>query len=218
VSSPSGVTNYTNSALYGGSTGALGIYAYSAFNSAAHFESAGQIYYTLFVKSDFSGSSGGYPFAATNGSNYFDVDNYGDGHFTGYVEATGYYNDVRARDGHRFGAYNSAATRAQIEDVGSAQLVGGRTTVRIDRALAQTIDFSSAYHVFLTPDGDASLYVAQKTPGGFVVRETHGGRSTLSFDYRIVARPVGASSARLPERVRTVPQQLSQATTGRPHR
>lgn len=48
----------------------------------------------------------------------------------------------------------------------------------------------SAYLVFLTPQGDANpLFVAQKMPSGFFVRESKGGRSMLFFDYRIVAQP-----------------------------
>jgi hypothetical protein len=46
-------------------------------------------------------------------------------------------------------------------------MVGGVANVGIERAFGSTID-RNAYHVFLTPDGDASLYVAQKTPAGFV--------------------------------------------------
>jgi hypothetical protein len=76
-------------------------------------------------------------------------------------------------------------------------MVGGVANVAIDRAFGSTID-RSAYHIFLTPKGDAALYVAQETPAGFVVRETHGGRSTLEFDYRISARPIDALNDRLP--------------------
>jgi hypothetical protein len=53
--------------------------------------------------------------------------------------------------------------------------------------------------VFLTPDGNShGLYVTQKTPAGFVVRENDNGRSTLDFEYRIVAAPLGDRSAHLP--------------------
>ena len=51
----------------------------------------------------------------------------------------------------------------------------------------------------MTPNGDTNgLYVAMRTPTGFVVRETRGGRSTLSFDYRIVAHQYGGTGLRLP--------------------
>jgi hypothetical protein len=78
-------------------------------------------------------------------------------------------------------------------------MVGGVANVAIDRAFVSTIDRNSPYHVFLTPMGDTrGLYVSVKTPSGFEVREAQGGRSTVSFDYRIVARPLDANGDRLP--------------------
>jgi hypothetical protein len=53
--------------------------------------------------------------------------------------------------------------------------------------------------VFLTPQGDCNgLYVAQKSSAGFEVRELRGGRSSLTFDYRIVAKPLHDRSTKLP--------------------
>jgi hypothetical protein len=52
----------------------------------------------------------------------------------------------------------------------------------------------------LTPLGDRrGLYVSRKTTSGFQVREIEHGRDSLDFDYRIVAHPLGADTARLPE-------------------
>jgi hypothetical protein len=86
----------------------------------------------------------------------------------------------------------------ELEDVGDAQLVNGRAIVHIDAKLADVMDRRAAYHVFLTPDGDSKgLYVAQKTPTSFVVAEQQGGRSTMEFDYRIVATPYGHVRERL---------------------
>jgi len=72
----------------------------------------------------------------------------------------------------------------------ASQLSGSIARIR------STID-RSAYHVFLTPDGDASLYVAQKTPSGFIVRETRGVSATLDFEYRIIGRSIDAKNDRL---------------------
>jgi hypothetical protein len=100
-------------------------------------------------------------------------------------------------------ARNQSAS--QIERVGDGQLVGGRAYVAIDSDLVRGMDASQKYHVFVTPEGDCNgLYVSAKTRSGFTVRELHGGTSTLSFDYRIVAsalpvnlpRPVGGGSGR----------------------
>jgi hypothetical protein len=86
-----------------------------------------------------------------------------------------------------------------MEDFGEGQLTNGSAYVRIDRAFANAIDQSSDYLVFITPDGDSKgLYVTMRSPNGFEVRESGGGRSTLQFSYRIVAKPYGSTEARLP--------------------
>jgi hypothetical protein len=95
-------------------------------------------------------------------------------------------------------SYSARTTAPVMEDFGEAQLVNGRGYVRLDPALSDVIDNRTAYHVFLTPEGDGNgLYVSQKTPAGFTVREQHGGRSTLSFEYRILAKPVDDDAKRL---------------------
>ena len=58
----------------------------------------------------------------------------------------------------------------------------------IDPDFAAVIE-TDDYHVFLTPEGESDgLYVSARTSGTFEVREQAGGRSTLSFSYRILAR------------------------------
>jgi len=90
------------------------------------------------------------------------------------------------------------ATQPVLEDYGEAQLVNGSASVKLDPAFAETISDRSPYLVFLTPDGDSrGLYVTQKTMEGFVVRENGGGTASLTFDYRIVAKPAGATRGRM---------------------
>jgi hypothetical protein len=85
-----------------------------------------------------------------------------------------------------------------MEDFGSGQLQNGVAVVTIDAAFAETVSGDSSYHVFITPNGDSKgLYVIAKTPTTFEVRESGGGTSTLSFDYRIVAKRRGYESKRL---------------------
>ena len=100
--------------------------------------------------------------------------------------------------GQRVLTYAAESTSASLEDVGTGHMVGGTASIALDRAFGSLID-RNHYHVFVTPEGDAALYVAQKTPSGFVIRETHGGRSMLDFEYRIVSRPLDAANTRLPE-------------------
>jgi hypothetical protein len=108
-----------------------------------------------------------------------------------YVRTTGSSGTSRM-------AYSARSAAPDLEDSGEGQLVNGRGFVKLDAALADVIDKRNAYRVFLTPEGDSNgLYVTQKTLTGFVVREARGGRSTLAFDYRIVAKPVNENATRL---------------------
>lgn len=94
--------------------------------------------------------------------------------------------------------YAMEAADNWFEDAGSAQLTNGRVTVPLDRTFAQTVNGEMDYHVFLTPNGDCEgLYVASKGAGEFEVRELHGGRSNISFDYRIMARRRGYENVRM---------------------
>jgi hypothetical protein len=85
-----------------------------------------------------------------------------------------------------------------MEDFGSGDLVRGVAVIRIDPAFAETVSETADYHVFITPNGDCKgLYVIRKTAAGFEVRESGGGTSSLSFDYRIVAKRRGYETQRL---------------------
>jgi hypothetical protein len=101
--------------------------------------------------------------------------------------------------GQRVLTYAAETASATLEDVGTARMTDGVANVGIDAAFASTIDRSTPYYLFLTPLGDTrGLYVSLKSASGFQVREAQGGHSTLSFDYRIVARPLDAKHDRLP--------------------
>jgi hypothetical protein len=85
-----------------------------------------------------------------------------------------------------------------MEDFGSGELKNGVAIVSIDPAFAETVAADSSYHVFLTPNGDSKgLYVIAKTPTTFEVRESGGGTSSLTFDFRIVAKRRGFEAQRL---------------------
>jgi hypothetical protein len=90
-------------------------------------------------------------------------------------------------DGSRRLLYAVESPESWFEDFGSARLVRGRATIRVDRAFRTVV--RGPYHVFLTPEGDCrGLYVARKSTAALEVRESQGGRSSLTFSYRIVAR------------------------------
>jgi len=85
-----------------------------------------------------------------------------------------------------------------MEDFGSGLLQSGVAVVKIDATFAETVSATADYHVFITPNGDSKgLYVIKKTATSFEVRESGGGTSSLSFDYRIVAKRRGYEGQRL---------------------
>lgn len=102
--------------------------------------------------------------------------------------------------GRKVVSYAPRDAQPTMEDFGEAQLAQGQATVQLDPDFASSIDARSPYLVFITPDGatHGSLYVASKTSNAFVVRENGNGRSTVVFDYRIVAKPFHDVSPRLP--------------------
>ncbi|HXW76165.1 MAG TPA: hypothetical protein VEJ20_02015, partial [Candidatus Eremiobacteraceae bacterium] len=116
-----------------------------------------------------------------------------------YVDCTGFQGTVvRSRHGQYAVATTPKSTQPVLEDYGEAQLINGDAQVRLDPAFADTISDRTPYLVFVTPDGDTNgLYVTNKTLTGFEVREVRGGHSSLTFDYRIVAKPADDNHPRM---------------------
>ena len=90
-----------------------------------------------------------------------------------------------------------------FEDIGSGQLANGSAVVQLEPTFAQTVNSGVEYHVFLTPNGDCKgLYVANKTAGSFEVRELGGGKASVGFDYRIIARRKGYEQIRMADKTK----------------
>jgi hypothetical protein len=138
-------------------------------------------------------------FARASGGGTMTFDSGGNLTVSGTITGGAFATDRTRNPGTDLMTYQTQETELTVEDVGSAQLVRGTASVALASDFKQTIDGSSQYMVFLTPYGDThGLYVSQRGPQGFVVRENGSGSSTVAFDYRIVARPYGAHTARLP--------------------
>jgi hypothetical protein len=94
--------------------------------------------------------------------------------------------------------YAVESTENWFEDAGSAQLVNGAAHVNLEPVFGQTVNTGIEYHVFLTPNDDCKgLYVTHKTASGFEVHELGGGRSSIPFEYRIMAKRLGHEKERL---------------------
>jgi hypothetical protein len=105
----------------------------------------------------------------------------------------------KTSSGQRVVAYAAESATPTIEDLGAAQMRDGVANVWLPADFSSVMSHHDAYYVFLTPMGDTrGLYVATQTPMGFQVRENERGRSTVEFQYRIVAVPYSARNVRLP--------------------
>lgn len=130
---------------------------------------------------------------STGNGDVFYVDGYGNVFYHGSLNTF-----LKTHLGGEAVAYGSKTSSPTVEDNGTAQLVNGEATIRLDPAFAQTIDTSRAYQVMLTPDGDTKgLYIASKSPTAFVVREVQGGRSSIAFDFHIYAPELGHANQRI---------------------
>ncbi|HLH21172.1 MAG TPA: hypothetical protein VK066_01515 [Chloroflexota bacterium] len=103
-------------------------------------------------------------------------------------------------DGSYRRLYCVESPESWFEDFGRDRLVNGQATVRLDRDFAALVR-GDDYQVFPVPEGDCKgLYVTNRTPVSFEVREVQGGTSSLTFGYRVVARRKDVAGPRL-ERV-----------------
>ncbi len=181
-------------------SGAAGVAGFSTLTGAAGVSGeAADEGFALAGQGDSADTDLLFVFNIRNGGNGCLIDNLAnvlcDGTIQGQAVRTRHVNST----GQHVLAYASESASSTIEDVGTARMVAGGANVALDRAFASTIDPSAPYHVFLAPMGDThGLYVAVKTHVGFEVREAEGGHSSVSFDYRIVARPLDARNDRLP--------------------
>jgi hypothetical protein len=146
----------------------------------------------------------------TSNGNYFEVDADANLTISGHLYTAGSCSSGCLK--RRVQSYGMTAAVPTIEDNGKAQLLGGVVSVHLDAAFANAIDPRQGYIVQITPEGDTrGLYVASRTPAGFVVRETMGGRASIPFAYRVVAHPYGVHAARLPfVDTRTLPEKRRQ--------
>jgi hypothetical protein len=157
---------------------------------------------TLYVENDASAgttSPSAARFAGSGGATWCEIYMDSSNNNTGDLLCTGSKSAAVPVDGNRMvRLYAVEAAENWFEDAGSAQLSEGRAVVNLDSLFAQTVNGEMDYHVFLTPNGECEgLYVVSKGAQGFEVRELHGGHSSVSFDYRLMARRKGFETVRM---------------------
>ncbi len=128
----------------------------------------------------------------SSGNGAFYVDEYGNISSVATLGSTVNTNSYGSRQ-----LYALESSGNWFEDFGQDQLNNGATTISIDGIFAETINLTEDYHVFLTPMGDCSLFVAEKTNVNFTVQSINNKPCNVSFDYRIVAKRLGYEDIRL---------------------
>jgi hypothetical protein len=119
-------------------------------------------------------------------------------------------------DGQLRRLYCMESPESYFEDFGRSQLTNGRATVQLDRDFAAVVH-ADDYDVFPVPTGDCKgLYVTNKTPTSFEVRELQGGTSSVGFSYRVVAKRLDIPAPRLERVERPTPHMPSLPAPARP--
>ena len=139
----------------------------------------------------------------------------GDVYVSGNLFVTGWKGAaIPSRDGSRRVLHALESPEPRFEDFGRARLRRGRAQVPLDPAFASAVR-TDDYHVFLTAEGDnAGLYVARRTRRGFEVREQGGGRRSVGFSYRVVAKRKDVPAPRFARA--TPPKPIAIAARGLP--
>lgn len=85
-----------------------------------------------------------------------------------------------------------------VEDYGSAKLVNGEAKIHLDPLFLESIrvDDLNPLKVFIQLTDDANQVIVRKNATYFVVKETGGGRSNASFDYRVIGKRIGHEDTR----------------------
>ena len=168
--------------VYANSVEFTGIYAYSAASTAVYATSGTGNAVAGFAQQDGACIVGSSP-TGLAGLFFGPVVIFGALTVTGAKSAA-----VPHQDGTYRVLYSLEAPESWFEDFGSGEIQGGTARVEIDPAFVEMI-VPDSYHVFVTPLGDCrGLYLSKKSRSSFEVKELQGGKSSLSFDYRIVAK------------------------------
>ncbi|MBI2062966.1 MAG: tail fiber domain-containing protein, partial [Candidatus Yanofskybacteria bacterium] len=102
-----------------------------------------------------------------------------------------------AENGNYIATYGVDSTRGEVQLSGSSDLVGGEAKIYFDYSFTALISDVASIKVIVTPTTNTirgQLYVANKTPYGFTIRELNG-LSDGKFDWLVIARRKGYEGA-----------------------
>ncbi len=199
--SPSGAGTFlapTDAGVWGDSSQKVGVSATSDSSNALFAENQSQDFFTIFARNDDIQDPTNTTYVFATVGNFFvggncTIDSAGDLACSGTKSAV-----VPVSNNRQVALYAVEAPENWFEDFGSGQLVNGAATITLERTFTETVNLKLDYHVFLTPNGNCKgLYVQQKSPSSFEVRELGDGTSNVMFDYRIVAKRLGYENQRL---------------------
>jgi len=190
----SGVWGDDGDKTYTGGTGVLGT---SDVNFAGYFINNNTTYIPAIWAEDDESTNAKQVVFETIGGHYgggCEIDVSGNLVCTGAVTAA----VAVASGAKQVAVYGVQSAENWLEDAGGGQLSNGAARVEFEPTFAQTVNGAAEYRVFLTPNGDCNgLYVSAKTATGFEVHELGGGKSSIAFDYRIMAKRTGYENVRL---------------------
>jgi hypothetical protein len=178
----------------GTSQSLAGIVASADNNDAAYFVNNSADSTTVFATNQSAGGTG--LFKVFEASTRAGTCGIGDGD----LSCTGQVKSLVSTGGgaRKVETYAPQSAENWMEDYGTGVMERGVSVVKIDPAFAETISETADYHVFITPRADSKgLYVINATAAGFEVRESGGGTSSLTFDYKIVGKRRGYEAQRL---------------------
>jgi hypothetical protein len=195
-----GATSGTTYGVYGVSysSSGTGLYGYAASTTGNNWG--------IYGRSDSSIGAGLVGYASTTtGLNYgvYGATNSPSGYagyFVGNMAATGSKSAIVETEAYGWrNLYAMESPQNWFEDFGRATLSAGEAVVSIEEIFAETVNLGETYHVFLTPLGNCSLYVADMSSSSFTVRAQEGADCGIEFDYRIIAPRLDYEDLRLKE-------------------
>lgn len=106
---------------------------------------------------------------------------------------------VKMNNGEMRQLYVEESPETWFADYGTAMLVNGSARINLDPMYLETVSINNnnPMKVFIQTNGDSKGVYVVKHDTYFEVKENNGGTSTISFDYRVMAKRKGYENVRM---------------------